>query len=87
MTEIHLPGVAGHDVPALRQRDREQDQEDEVQHVVAARDQRQERQPAEAGQDADRPRALAPGGGHLPKSPRGRTTSTTTKITRPTTSR
>jgi hypothetical protein len=41
VAQIHLSGVSGDDVPALGQRDEQQHEEDEVQHVVAANGERQ----------------------------------------------
>src|SRR6266852_1529517 len=89
VSQVHLPNVAGEDIPALRQRDREQDKKDEVEDVVASDGQRQERQRGEGEENAGAPGELASirERGHRPKSPRGRTQSTTTKMTRPTTSR
>src|SRR5205823_4792305 len=87
VAEIHLSGVAGDDVPRLREYDRQQDQEHEVQNVVARRREGQQREQRERGEDGGGPAALVAARRHRPKSPRGRTVSTTTKITSPTISR
>jgi len=42
--QVDLPDVAGQDVPARRQRDREQDEKDEVEDIVALRGLRQKGQ-------------------------------------------
>src|SRR5216684_458583 len=57
--QAHLPNVAGEDIPAFRQRDREQDEEDEVEDVVARDGQRQERQRSEGEENAGAPGELA----------------------------
>src|SRR3989441_6159596 len=81
--QIHLPRVARDDVPALRECDREEDEEEEVQHVVAPDDER-DRGQRDGGREPDR--AGAPPA-HRTNSPRGRATRTTKKMTSPTTSR
>src|SRR3989454_271587 len=81
--QIHLARVARDDVPALRECDREEDEEEEVQHVVALDDER-DRGQRDGGREPDR--AGAPPA-HRTNSPRGRATRTTKKMTSPTTSR
>src|SRR5213596_888701 len=81
--QVHLPRVARDDVPALGERDREEDEEEEVQHVVAPDDEGDRGQRG-GGREAERAGA-APR--HRTNSPRGRATRTTKKTTRPTTSR
>ena len=87
VAQVHLARVARDDVPALGHRDREQDEQHEVQHVVAAGEERQRRERGERHQDRHRPPPLAGHRDSRPNRPCGRSTSTTTKITRPTTSR
>ena len=89
MAQVHLADVAGEHVPAFRERDREEDEEDEVEDVVTARGEGQEGERGQAQKNAGAPGELSSirERGHRPKSPRGRAQSTTTKMTRPTTSR
>src|SRR5213594_5205089 len=66
--QVHLPRVARDDVPALGERDREEDEEEEVQHVVAPDDEGDRGQRG-GGREAERAGA-APR--HRTNSPRGR---------------
>src|SRR3989441_227259 len=83
VAEVDLAGVAGDDVPRLSERNREEHEEQEVQHVVAPDDERHRRQSGQRRHAEREPPATA----HRAKSPRGRATSTARKMTRPTTSR
>ena len=83
VTEVDLAGVTGDDVPGLRQRDRQEHEEEEVQDVLAAHHERNRGQ----GGDDDEARRRRGRAHHFAKSPCGRATSTTRKMTRPTTSR
>src|SRR5262249_47218030 len=64
VAEVHLPRVAGHDVPRLGERDGQQDEEDEIEQIVARPGQRQECQEPERRENGQGPAALVPGRRH-----------------------